>query len=92
MVVGDTLRNVRKKKIWDRTIGTGITGEKVKKMQLYNKVTIHSVIVAIISQFRQEGIDEKHEQSTVVYKKNVDYFRNNKWYFFKFLFFNDVKK
>jgi hypothetical protein len=42
VVVGDTLRNVRKKKIWDRTIGTGITGEKVKKMQLYNKVTIHS--------------------------------------------------
>jgi hypothetical protein len=44
VVVRDTLRNVRKKNIWDRFIGTGFIGKKVKKMQLYNKVTIHSYI------------------------------------------------
>jgi hypothetical protein len=55
-------------------------------MQLYNKVTIHSVIVAIISQFRQEGIDEKHEQSTVVYKKMLTIFVTTNDIFSSFCF------
>jgi hypothetical protein len=41
---GKYIKECEKKKIWDRTIGTGITGEKVKKMQLYNNDTIHSYV------------------------------------------------